>query len=128
MNADLLTSVNYHSLMRFHHDHNATATMCAREYAFKVPYGVLDIDGHRLAGIVEKPVQSFFVNGGIYVIAPEALDLIPKDTPFDMPQLFEAVIAQGGEAVVFPIREYWLDIGHFDDLEQARLEYGQVFG
>lgn len=128
MNGDLLTAVNYRSLMQFHHDNNASATMCAREYTFQVPYGVLDTDGHRLTGIVEKPVQSFFVNGGIYVIAPEALDLIPKDTPFDMPQLFEAVIARGDEAAVFPIREYWLDIGRFDDLEQARIEYEQVFG
>ena len=128
MNGDLLTSVNCHSLMRFHHDHDAKATMCVREYTSQVPYGVLEIDGHRLVGIVEKPVKSFFVNAGVYVIAPEVLDLIPKDSPFDMPQLFEAVIAQGDEAVVFPIREYWLDIGHLDDLEQARLEYGQAFG
>ncbi len=128
MNGDLLTSVNCHSLMRFHHDHDAKATMCAREYTSQVPYGVLEIDGHRLVGIVEKPVKSFFVNAGIYIIAPEVLALIPKDSPFDMPQLFEAVIAQGGEAVVFPIREYWLDIGRLDDLEQARLEYGQAFG
>lgn len=127
MNGDLLTSVNYRSLMQFHRDHDAKATMCAREYSFQVPYGVLDTDGHRLTGIVEKPVQSFFVNGGIYVIAPDALDLIPTDSSFDMPQLFEAVIAEGSEAVVFPIREYWLDIGRFDDLEQARIEYEQVF-
>lgn len=128
MNGDLLTSVNCHALMRFHHDHDAKATMCAREYTSQIPYGVLEIDGHRLVEIVEKPVKSFFVNAGVYVIAPEVLDLIPKDRPFDMPQLFEAVIRQGDEAVVFPIREYWLDIGRLDDLEQARLEYGQAFG
>ena len=128
MNGDLLTSVNYRALLQFHHDHAAKATMCAREYSFQVPYGVLNMDEHRLTGIVEKPIQRFFVNGGIYVISPEALNFIPKETPFDMPELFETLIENEQEAAVFPIREYWLDVGRFEDLEQARLEYEQAFG
>jgi dTDP-glucose pyrophosphorylase len=127
MNGDLLTSVDFSHLLRFHRDHGGAATMCVRDYSFQVPYGVVNIDGHRLAGIVEKPVQSFFVSAGIYVLNPDVLDLIPRQGSFDMPQLFEAATAAGHDTLVFPIREYWMDIGRFDDLERARTEFDKVF-
>lgn len=128
MNGDLLTSINFEHLLTFHHEHKALATLSVREYSFQVPYGVVTTEGAHLTAIVEKPVQNFFVNAGIYVISPEALDLIPADQFFDMPQLFDKILAAKGGASVFPIREYWLDIGRFDDLERARTEFDRVFG
>ena len=127
MNGDLLTKVNFHHLLNFHGDHNAAATMCVREYHYQVPYGVVRADGHRLAAIDEKPVQTFFVNAGIYVMEPGILDLIDPRTSLDMPVLFEKLIQQRKEAIVFPIREYWLDIGHPKDLERAQYEYQNNF-
>lgn len=126
MNGDLLTSVNFRQLLEFHNEHGGHATMCVREYSVQVPYGVVETDHHRLSGLTEKPIHHFFVNAGIYVIQPEALDLIPTDRMFDMPDLFEALLAKEQPACVFPIREYWLDIGRFDDLERAQMEYGEV--
>ena len=123
MNGDILTNVDFAQLLHFHVHTGATATMCVRDYDFQVPYGVVRIEGERLARIEEKPVQRFFVNAGIYVLEPPALDLTPADTFFDMPQLFERIVECGQEAAVFPIREYWLDIGRGDDLQRARSEY-----
>lgn len=127
MNGDVLTKVNFQQLLEFHREHRALATMCVREYDFQVPYGVVTVDGHKILTIEEKPVQRFFVNAGIYVLEPEALDLIPKDTFFDMPTLFEKVVAREKETAVFPIREYWLDIGRMDDFQRAEGEFGKVF-
>jgi dTDP-glucose pyrophosphorylase/predicted transcriptional regulator len=127
MNGDLLTKVNFSQLLDFHVSHHAAATMCVREYDFQVPYGVVKIDNHRITGIDEKPVQRFFVNAGIYVLEPDALDFILPNTFFDMPTLFEKLIEQEKETVVFPIREYWLDIGHMADYERANGEYQAVF-
>lgn len=127
MNGDVLTKVNFQQLLEFHREHRALATMCVREYDFQVPYGVVTVDNHRILNIEEKPVQRFFVNAGIYVLEPEALDLIPEDTFFDMPTLFEKVVAQQKETAVFPIREYWLDIGRMDDFQRAEGEFGKVF-
>ncbi len=128
MNGDLLTSVDFRYLLDFHESHGAEATMCVREYAFQVPYGVAEIQDHRLLGISEKPKHQVFVNAGIYVLGPAAIELIPDGDVFDMPQLFEAVIARGAAASVFPIREYWLDIGRFDDLERAQGDFAREFG
>jgi len=127
MNADLITKVNFGSLLDYHAKHNAQATMCVREYDFQVPYGVVQLDSHRLLGIEEKPVKRFFVNAGIYTLNPDVLDVVPKDTFFDMPQLFDQLIKEKKEIAVFPIREYWLDIGHLNDYERAASEYNGEF-
>ena len=128
MNGDLLTTVNFRQFLDFHREHHALATMGVREYSFQVPYGVVETDQHRLLSISEKPTHQFFVSAGMYVLEPEVLDLIPPGQPCDMPQLFESVVAQEGGASVFPIREYWLDIGRLDDLERAQNEFGKIFG
>ncbi|MFA7243563.1 MAG: nucleotidyltransferase family protein [Sulfuricellaceae bacterium] len=127
MNGDLLTKVNFKQLLDFHAGHQAHATMCVREYDFQVPYGVVKIDSHRVISIDEKPIQRFFVNAGIYVLEPEVLDLVSQNTYFDMPTLFEKLIELKKETAVFPIREYWLDVGQLVDYDRANGEYRDVF-
>lgn len=127
MNADLLTKLNFRQLLDFHHEHRAKATMCVREYDFQVPYGVVRIDNTRITAIDEKPVQRFFVNAGIYVLDPEAIGLIPTEAYFDMPELFNRMIGLGWDTAVFPIREYWLDIGRMEDFQRANGEFAGEF-
>jgi NDP-sugar pyrophosphorylase family protein len=102
--------------------------MCVREYDFQVPYGVVRTDNQRLVSIEEKPTQHFFVSAGIYVLEPDVLDKIPDQTYFDMPSLFEKLVNEQIETVVYPIREYWLDIGRITDFERANVEFAEVFG
>lgn len=128
MNGDLLTKVNFANLLEFHAEHRSMATMCVREYDFQVPYGVVNIEDHRIVSIVEKPVHTFFVNAGIYVLDPSVLELIPKGRPLDMTDLFARILARGDETAVFPIREYWMDIGRIDDFERANGEFKEIFG
>ena len=45
-----------------------------------------------------------------------------KNEYFDMPQLFKTIINKGYNAVSFPIHEYWLDIGHYNDFVKANNE------
>lgn len=123
MNGDLLTQVNFDQLMQFHQEQNAVATMCVREYEYQVPYGVIETDGVELISIKEKPIHRSFVNAGIYVLSPEVFEYIPVDTFYDMPSLFEALINQGKKTSVFPIHEYWLDIGRVDDFNRANEQY-----
>lgn len=127
MNGDLLTNVNLDHLLNFHAENKADATMGVREYDFQVPYGVVKTDRHRVRGIDEKPIHRFFVNAGIYVLEPKTLQQVPKKAIFDMTQLFEKLVKQGQEVAAFPIREYWLDIGHLDDLKRANGEFPYVF-
>jgi len=127
MNGDLLTKVNFQQLLDFHKETNAKATMCVREYEYQVPYGVVNVDNHKLVTIVEKPIQYYFVNGGIYVLDPELLRFIPEMKYYDMPTLFEAAISNRMETAAFPIREYWIDIGRMDDFNRANDEFKERF-
>ena len=128
MNGDLLTKVNFQHLLDFHIAHQSKATMCVREYNYQIPYGVIEIDKGQVTQIKEKPIVSSFVNAGIYVLDTEVLEMIPQNSFFDMPELFEKVIEQRIQTAAFPIREYWLDIGRMDDFEKAQGEFSQVFG
>jgi NDP-sugar pyrophosphorylase family protein len=94
----------------------------------RVPFGVAATEQHRLVSIDEKPSHRFFVNAGIYVLEPEVLEFIPKDSFFDMTKLFEKLIVSKYETVAFPIREYWMDVGRLDDFERANGEFIKVFG
>lgn len=127
MNGDLLTKVNFDQLLKFHEEHDALATICVREYKFTVPYGVVETEEHYLKTIEEKPAQRFFVNAGIYVLAPQAISQVPGDMIFDMPDLLTILTNQGRRSTVFPLREYWVDIGRLDDLTQARREFSGLF-
>lgn len=127
MNGDLLTKVDFDALLGYHIEQGAAATMAVREYNYQVPYGVIDFDGERITGIREKPSYSFFVNAGIYVLSPEAVARVDKEEFFDMPQLFDELMAAGKKTTVYPVREYWLDIGRMDDFQRAQEEYGAMF-
>ena len=123
MNGDLLTRTNFDNLLQFHIAQAAAATMAVREYDFQVPYGVVRLDGARIEAIEEKPVQRFLVNAGIYVLSPDALEQVPAETFFDMPTLFEHLIAAGKATAAYPLREYWLDIGQPEEFERAQREW-----
>jgi len=127
MNGDLLTKVNFNQMLDFHGKQNAVATMGVREYDYQIPYGVVNVESLRIVGIEEKPIQRFFVNAGIYVLDPKALDLIQQNTFLDMPTLFNTLIERKDETVVFPVIEYWMDVGHLADYEKANGEYHSVF-
>ena len=127
MNGDLLTNVDFEEMLNFHESNNSKATMCVREYDMEVPYGVVSINNEDITSIDEKPIHSFFVNAGLYLLDSECVNLIPRDEFYDMPTLFEELITAKEKIVSFPLREYWLDIGRMADYERANIEYCNAF-
>lgn len=128
MNGDLLTSLRFEQMLRFHVEEKSLATMGTREFSMQVPYGVIQTENDRLVGIEEKPNQSFHVNAGIYILSPSIVDLIETGVPLDMPDLFLRALRRGEVTTVYPIRDYWIDIGRSEDLDRARTEFQTVFG
>ncbi len=128
MNGDVLTQVDFLSLLAYHEEHDAVATMALREFGMQVPFGVVDVENHRVTAIHEKPSKQFLVNAGIYVLSPEVIGLVPADRPSDMTDLFQTLIDAGQNITAFPIHEYWMDVGRKNDLEQATEDYDAIFG
>ncbi|MBY7732720.1 nucleotidyltransferase family protein [Vibrio splendidus] len=122
INGDVLTKVDFQRLLEFHIDNNADATMCVREYDYQIPYGVINGKGNKITSMVEKPIQRFFVNAGIYVVSPQVINSVPKNHRVDMPTLLEQHMNKRNNVLMFPIHEYWLDIGRMDDFNRAQAD------
>jgi NDP-sugar pyrophosphorylase family protein len=101
--------------------------MCVRQYEIKVPFGVVTAADSMVTNIIEKPTQVFFVNAGIYVLDADLVRNVSRDTSIDMPTLLNNQIAAGKPVAMFPIHEYWLDIGQKEDFDQAQLDYIRDF-
>lgn len=120
LNGDVVTSVDFRALLDFHVENDPAATMCVREYSVQVPYGVVQATGHHVHAVVEKPVQRFFVNAGIYVLSADVVAKVPKGRRIDMPELMTGLIAEKRNVTMFPIHEDWIDVGRIEDFNRAR--------
>jgi dTDP-glucose pyrophosphorylase len=126
MNGDLLTTVDFENLVGFHGQHGADLTLCVRRYSHQIPYGVAEIRGNQVIGIVEKPSHDCYISGGIYVLSPDIVERLQPVRRIDMPDLMRDLIGLGRRVAAFPVTEYWIDIGRIEDLERARTEIDQV--
>jgi len=122
MNGDLVTRLNFGELLNFHDKNHADATLCVRDYQFEVPYGVITGEGIDVQDIVEKPVQSFLINAGIYVVEPSVVEVCQETQYRDMPDVLRQVLNSGGSVNRFPVHEYWVDIGGTSEYERAQAE------
>ncbi|HWU42001.1 MAG TPA: nucleotidyltransferase family protein [Bdellovibrio sp.] len=127
MNGDILTQANFAAMLDEHISLGSAATMAVREYYIEVPYGVVKVDGHRILSIEEKPKELSYVNAGIYVLSPDAWDLIPKKKFFDMPGLFIALKEHNEEVNCYRLKDYWLDIGRMEDFHKAQSDFEGYF-
>jgi NDP-sugar pyrophosphorylase family protein len=126
MNGDILTTSDLESLYSFHMIHAARITLAAIDHRVDIPYGVIRANGPFVTGLVEKPSERFLCNAGIYAVSPEALNLLPEGKYSNMTDLIDACLARDLPVAVFPVHEYWNDIGTPDDLERARVYFAKM--
>lgn len=120
MNGDLLTDIDYASLVEHHRASGAALTIGS--YCCKVPVslGVIDIDGRdAITGFREKPTLNYWASMGVYVLEPEVWDLIPENKPFGFDSLMDEVLRGSIRANVFRFDGIWLDIGRPEDYTEA---------
>ena len=120
VNGDTLTDLDFGALYQLHEPADAmTVVVRRREVALR--FGVVDRDPDgRLTGYTEKPVLSYDAGMGIYVVESRAIrHYLPGPEPIEMPQLISRLLDAGESIRVFDSDDYWLDVGHVDDLEAA---------
>ena len=120
LNGDVLTQVSFPALLRFHQEHRAVATVCVREYETVIPYGVVKTEGTRMVALEEKPTLTHYVNAGVYVLSPNVWKHLNRKEACDMPELLESLQQSNQPIHVFPIHEYWMDVGNQINLNKAR--------
>ena len=121
-NGDVITDIRYGEMIDFHNRYSASATMAVRLHEWKHPFGVVQIKGVNIVGFEEKPVARSHINAGVYVLNPQALNVLTANSHCDMPTLIERLQLKKQRTIAYPMHEPWLDVGQLDDLEQANIE------
>ena len=110
-NGDVITDLNIINLLKFHYDTGSDITVCAKQYSKSSMYGEISFKGHKINKIIEKPEKQNFINAGIYLINKEMIkNMRPKY--IDMPNFIVSKIKSGCKVNIYPIYEYWNEIGN----------------
>lgn len=123
VNGDVLTRVRYGLLLDYHRETNAVATLGVRRHEVQIQFGVVELDGHGVTGITEKPTLKSYVNAGVYLLEPEARGFVEPNRHMDMPELIQRMLDAKRPVSAFPIIEDWIDIGRPEDYERAKETY-----
>lgn len=119
MNSDLFTNINYEDFFLHFKEHDAEMSVAAVPYTVSIPYGIFDLEGRDIQGLIEKPTYNYYANAGIYLIKRSALDEIPDDTFFNATDLIEKLIGEGKKVIRFPLNGTWIDIGNPQEYQKA---------
>lgn len=124
MNGDLLTTIDYTAMLKYHRQRGALATLACYQRDVKIDLGVIETDADGwVSDYIEKPTYHYSVSMGIYMFEPEILNYIPKGQRLDLPELVLKLMRDGKKVNVFNFDGYWLDIGRHDDYERAIEEF-----
>lgn len=121
MNSDLLTNIDFADFYKLFKENNADMAVAATPYKVDIPYAVLEIDGeNKVKSLKEKPRYTYYSNAGIYLLKRDLLNMIPKNTFFDITDLMDKVLEMNLKLVTYPLNGYWLDIGKHEDYIKAQ--------
>ncbi len=120
MNSDLFTNINYEDFYLHFKEHDAEMSVAAVPYTVSVPYGIFDLEGREIQGLIEKPTYNYYANAGIYLIKRSALDEIPEYTFFNATDLIEKLISENKKVIRFPLNGTWIDIGNPQEYQKAK--------
>jgi NDP-sugar pyrophosphorylase family protein len=120
LNGDLFTTMNFRRMITFHNRHRADATIGLYRQATRQQSGVITTDKEsRITSYVEKPTTFANISMGIYIFSKKAIQMIPKNTHFDLPELINKLITAKKRIYGFQNTAEWLDIGRPEDYAKA---------
>ncbi len=120
MNSDLFTSIDYEDFFLHFKDHDADMSIAAVPYTISVPYGIFELEGREVKGVLEKPTYNYYANAGIYLIKNNLLDLIPDGEFYNATDFMDLLIARGYNVIRFPLNGTWIDIGNPQEYQKAQ--------
>lgn len=126
MNGDILTTLNYNNLIKYHKENGALLTIAMNKRAVNIDLGVLDLNGNQITQLYEKPTYHYDVSMGIYVYEPEILKYIPHGKYFDFPELVWEMLKRDDKIIGYPSDDYWLDLGSHNDYQKAQDEFESI--
>lgn len=128
ISCDSLILCDYSEILKFHKKNKNDITMICAKRKVTIPYGIVNTDDkNNLNFIEEKPEYSFLTNTAMYVVEPDVLKDIKKNTKIDFPDIIKMEKEKGKKIGVCAVEEDdWLDMGVMSELEKMRIRlYGE---
>lgn len=128
VSGDGLTDVDIETLVAFHKEKGALATIALHRVSNTSEFGVVEIDEEgNILGFQEKPTPeeaiSTLANSGVYVFEPRVLEYIPENTFFDFARdVFPRFLEAKERFVGYQGDFYWSDIGTLEAYRQAQYD------
>jgi mannose-1-phosphate guanylyltransferase/mannose-1-phosphate guanylyltransferase/phosphomannomutase len=133
-NADILTDLDLKSLIKFHKDHQADATLTLTRVEDITPFGLVEINHqNQVQAFREKPnaeqALEFLaqgintINAGTYVLEPKIFDIYATGEPLSFERkVFPNVLERDLKMMGFVWDGYWMDMGTPEKYFQAQID------
>lgn len=123
LNGDSLLDMNLLDLMTIAPNQNWVGKVALRQLEDTGRFGTVTMDGERITSFAEKTGNgSGLINGGIYLLKREILELIPPSTPYSLERDVLPQLAKKGLLFGRAYQGYFIDIGIPEDLARAQRE------
>lgn len=120
MNSDLFTDIDFEDMYLHFIENGADMSIAAVPYTVSIPFGICDLDGRDVKGIVEKPTYNYYANAGIYMLRREVLDAIPENEFYNATDLIDALVQSNDKVIRYPLKGTWIDIGTMSEYQKAK--------
>ena len=110
-NCDVVSEINYRSLLQFHKDNNADLTVAIKKFSSESQFGEINVKGIYINDIKEKPKRDMIINAAIYVFKTKIIKEINYNKYLDMNELIIKLIKKKKKIIAFPFYDNWFDLG-----------------
>ena len=118
MNGDVLTTLDYRTLVQFHLERGAALTLAMHAHRVDVELGVIESDAGLVRSYTEKPTLAFRASMGVYVFDERALAFLP-DGLSHLPDLVLRLLEADERVAAYESDADWYDIGTVGEYERA---------
>jgi NDP-sugar pyrophosphorylase family protein len=119
VNVDNLTTLDLRRLFRTHVEAQAAATIATHTHPFRMPFGMLEVQGGRVTAYREKPQLPVVISSGTYVLHRKAMARVRPKERTDVPALIASLLAHGEIVAAHPHSDAWIDVNDEAALAQA---------
>ncbi|WP_211674037.1 sugar phosphate nucleotidyltransferase [Moritella sp. 5] len=123
MNGDVLTNISFDDLYQTHIQSKCNFTIASKKREQVNDYGVLDVLDNKLIGFREKPISTYQVSMGVYILSRKVMKYMPAQKYFGFDELMLKMLSNGDAVNIYDFKGDWLDIGRPDDYEVAIDEF-----
>jgi dTDP-glucose pyrophosphorylase len=125
-NSDLLTNIDYEHFFIEFIKQEADFAVLTIPYQVAIPYAVLETEKGEVKSFKEKPIYTYYSNGGVYLMKKDLIKIIPQNKYYNATDLMEELINMNKKIISIPFLGYWLDVGKHEDFDKAQNDINNI--